>query len=87
MRGGGPDQVSRQIDAYVCHIEVSFFVDFTVFWPMFVLLNACLSQKFVLKNVLIFHNFCVLKKNRTSRDSAQSSKLELAVQSPALETN
>ena len=62
MRGGGPDQVSRQIDAYVCHIEVSFFVDFSVFWPMFVLLNACLSQKFVLKNVLIFHNFSVLKK-------------------------
>jgi hypothetical protein len=29
---------------------------------MFVLLNACLSQKFVLKNVLIFHNFSVLKK-------------------------
>ena len=47
---GGPDQVSRQVNAYVCYIKVSFFVDFPL-WPMFVLLN-----------VPIFHHFSVVTK-------------------------
>ena len=45
LRGGGPNKVSRQINAYVCHVEVRF-LSILHFLPIFVLLNASLDHKF-----------------------------------------